>query len=122
MRHVIINNSSVPTSKPIKAIYGDTFFLRLRGLMFSRTLPKDEGILLIEKDEGILNTSIHMLFMNFDITAVWLDKNNQVVDVKLARRWKLAYSPKTPARSVLEIHKDHLEDYRPGDILSFTDA
>ena len=90
--------------------------------MFARDLPKDEGILLVEKSESVVNTSIHMLFMNFDITAIWIDKKNKVVDVQLARRWRLAYAPKLPALSVLEIHADHLNNFHPGDQLTITDA
>jgi uncharacterized membrane protein (UPF0127 family) len=122
MRRVIIHNTSKPSSIPIHAAYADSFLSRLRGLMFYRSLPLNEGILLVEQNESITNTSIHMLFMNFDITAVWLDKDNQVVDVKLARRWRLAYFPKSPAKMVLELHKDRLEDYHPGDCLSLMNA
>jgi len=122
MRRVIIRNTSTPQATPIRAVYADTFLLRLRGLMFSPQLANDEGILLVEDRESTLNTSIHMLFMNFDITAVWLDSANRVVDVQLARRWRLAYAPKSPAKSVLEIHTDHLGFFHPGDQLTFTNA
>ena len=122
MRRVIIRNTSTPQAIPIRAIYADSFLLRLRGLMFSPQLASDEGILLVEDRESILNTSIHMLFMNYDITAVWLDSANRVVDVKLARRWRLAYAPKSPAKSVLEIHKDHLGIFHPGDQLTLANA
>jgi uncharacterized membrane protein (UPF0127 family) len=122
MSRAIIRNTSVPSAQPINVLLADSFFQKFKGLMFAQNLQQDEGILLVEQNESVINTSIHMLFMNFDITAVWLDRNNKVVDVKLARRWRLAYASNFPAMSVLEIHQDHLNDYHPGDQLTITDA
>ena len=87
--------------------------------MFEKDLPENGGILLDEHSESKVNTSIHMLFMNFDITAVWIDSKQRVVDVKLAKKWGLAYFPKSPARYVLEISSQHLNDFHEGDQLEF---
>lgn len=88
--------------------------------MFNPGLPEYGGILLDEHSESVVNTSIHMLFMNFDITAVWINSNKQVVDVKLAKKWALAYFPKSPARYVLEISSDRMNDFQIGDRLEFS--
>lgn len=90
--------------------------------MFAPKLPEYGGILLDEHSDSIMNTSIHMLFMNFDIAAVWIDSNRQVVDIKLAKKWKLAYFPVAPARFVLEISASRLGDFSVGDKLEFADV
>ncbi|MEA4909044.1 MAG: hypothetical protein VB089_15585, partial [Anaerolineaceae bacterium] len=61
-------------------------------------------------------------FMNFDITAVWIDAAYRVVDVKLAKRWHLSYTPPRPAQFVLECHTKRYNDFQSGDELFFTDA
>jgi uncharacterized membrane protein (UPF0127 family) len=52
-----------------------TMFGRGFGLMFRRTLEKGRGM-LIDPCNGI-----HMLFMNFAIDAVFLDRRDRVVKV-----------------------------------------
>lgn len=69
--------------------------------------------------EDRINAAIHMFFMNFDLTVVWLDRNLRVVDVQYARRWRPAYTPAKPARYVLELHPDRLNDFQTGDQLVF---
>jgi uncharacterized membrane protein (UPF0127 family) len=118
-RRIILQNLSNPSSIPIDVQYCDTFFSRFLGLMFKPSIGPAEGILLVEKRESILDTSIHMLFMKFNITTVWLDAHYKVVDATLARRWRLAYAPCAPAQYVLETHPDRLVDFRKGDQLVF---
>ena len=95
--------------------YCDTFWSKLRGLMFVKELGQDEGILLAETAETKMNTSIHMFFMNFDIAVLWLDKNYSVVDKTLARKWRPYYAPKSPAQYVVEMHSSRLADFSIGD-------
>lgn len=95
---------------------------RLRGLMFATTIRPHEGILLAESVESKINTSIHMFFMNFDIAAIWINSQNTVVDIKLARRWRPYYAPVAPAQYVLETHPDRLIDFHTGDTLEFIDV
>ncbi len=110
------------STKPLVARNCTRFVERFRGLMFAPSLPANYGILLDEQSDSTLNTSIHMLFMNFDITAVWIDSNRQVVDVKVAKKWALAYFPKSPARYILETSTDRFDDYSIGDQLSFSNV
>jgi uncharacterized membrane protein (UPF0127 family) len=116
MKKAKITNDSHATTEIIVS-YCDTFFLKLMGLMFSRDLPINSGLLLVEKFESILNTSIHMLFMNFDISAIWLDQNLVVCDKCLAKKWHLAYFPAHKAQFVLELHSSQLPNYSLGDQL-----
>ncbi len=80
-------------------------------------LGLEEGLLLVGGRENRLESAIHMLFMRGDITAVWLDAVGRVVDVRLARRWRLLYLPARPARDVLEISPARREEFQIGDQL-----
>ncbi len=119
MRFIVIRNASNPLPSPIQAGICETFFQKLRGLMFFSSISTNDGRLFIEKAESKLNTSIHMLFMNFDITVVWLDRQQEVVDVILAKKWRPYYAPSRPAQYTLELHASRLSDFHPGDKLLF---
>jgi uncharacterized membrane protein (UPF0127 family) len=120
MSHEInITNLSRPLAQIIQARYCDSFFCRLRGLTFRRNLPDRTGLLLVESRDNRLDASIHMLFMWMDLAVVWIDSSLHVVDVKLARRWRLAYLPQAPARYVLELPVDCQSEFAVGDILKF---
>jgi uncharacterized membrane protein (UPF0127 family) len=109
-----------PVASPHTAVsvrYCDGFFSRLRGLMFTKTLPSDGGILLADSRETKSNAAIHMMFMNFDITVLWLDKDGVLVDKALAKRWRPFYMPKQPAQYVVELHQDRFDDYAIGERL-----
>ncbi len=90
---------------------------KLKGLMFTRQLDQDTGIILVENKESRLDTAIHMLFMNFDIAVLWLNKDMVIVDKALAKRWRPIYMPKHPAQYVVELHPAHFPDFDPGDQL-----
>jgi uncharacterized membrane protein (UPF0127 family) len=51
----------------------DTFWLRLRGLLGSAPLQKEEGLILVGEK------SIHTFFMKFPIDVVYVDKNYKVI-------------------------------------------
>lgn len=121
MRFIQITNLSRKVT-PVIVKNCDTFFSRLHGLMFVPALAPNEGILIDEKLDSRMNTSIHMLFMNFDITAVWINSQNQIVDVKLAKRWALAYTPLKPARYILEIGASRILDFQIGDQVSYSNV
>lgn len=97
----------------------DSFFSRLRGLMFRRTLSESEGIVLVENHESRFATSIHMLFMFFSIAAVWLDSKFRVVDMCPAKPWRLFYASRAAAQYVVEASPSLLEKVSIGDELEF---
>ena len=94
---------------------------RLKGLMFSKQIPLDQGIILVENKESIVDTSIHMMFMNFNITVLWLNKDLVVVDKVLAKRWVLIYLPKVRAKYVVELHASQFSNFSIGDQLVLSD-
>lgn len=118
MTTLLIKNSSNPNFF-IHTKVADSFFSKLLGLMFKQQLAEGTGLLLSDRYESRINSSIHMLFMNFDLCVVWLDKNLLVVDVKKAKKWRPAYFPRSAAQHVLETGVTHINDFSIGDQLSF---
>ena len=92
------------------------------GLTFRSDLPRDEGLLLVGKRDSRLDSSIHMFFVPFDLSVVWINSAMQVVDKVLARSWRPAYFSKKPARYVLELHPERWGDFEIGDTVEFKDA
>jgi uncharacterized membrane protein (UPF0127 family) len=121
VRRTQIENLSRPLPQPITAQYCDSFLCRLRGLMFHRNVPAGWGLLLVQSRDSRVDSSIHMLFMWTDLAAVWINSGGEVVDVRHARRWRMAYLPVRPARYVLELNPHHLPDFRVGDQIRFED-
>ncbi len=95
----------------------DSFLSNLRGLTFRRALAADEGLLLDQKIENIVASSIHMMFVFFPIAALWLDNEFRVVDKTLAHPFRLYYASRKPARYVLEGPPALLERVEIGDQL-----
>jgi uncharacterized membrane protein (UPF0127 family) len=102
--------------------YCDTFLSQLRGLSFRSHLALDEGLILVGTRESRINSSIHMLFVPFDLSVFWINSNMQVVDKVLAKSWRPAYFSKQPAKYVLEIHHERWGDFEIGDRVEFKDA
>lgn len=87
--------------------------------MFTRHLPDDHGLLLVQKKDSRMEASIHMMFMWIDLGVIWINSDYLIVDSVLARRWKIAYLPKNPAKYVLETSVSHLVEFHIGDKVRF---
>ncbi len=90
--------------------------------MLQKNIGNFEGILLVEPKDSLVNASIHMFFMNFNIATIWVNNNLVVVDKSLAKTWRPYYAPKEPARFILETHPDRLNDFEVGDIVKIENA
>ncbi|MCE7859214.1 MAG: hypothetical protein DYG86_05435 [Chloroflexi bacterium CFX2] len=121
-RTVSVINLSRPLIRPAMAGYCDSFSCRLRGLMFRPRLEPDEGLLLVEKRDSRLDTSIHMFFVPFDLAVFWINSEMKVVDKVIAKSWKPAYFPKEDAKYTLELHPDRWGDYEIGDKVEIKDV
>ena len=121
-RLITITNLNRPLEKPAVVGYADSFLSKLRGLMFRPRLDPDDGLLLVEKQDSRLDTSIHMFFVPFDLAVVWINSDMTVVDKVIAKSWKPAYAPKSAAKYTLEIHPNRWGDYEIGDKVEFKDA
>ena len=115
MRFVKVFNRSTLSSHPIHAAVCDSFWLKFRGLMFRKNLDEYSGILLAERTDSRIASSIHMFCMGFDIAVIWINSQYKVVDAKIARRWRPMYFPKKPAQFVLETHVNRMMDFYIGD-------
>ena len=90
--------------------------------MFRPSLALNDGLLLIEKRDSRLDTSIHMFFVPFDLAVFWINSQLTVVDKVIAKSWRPAYFPKVNAKYILEIHPDRYGDYEIGDKVEFKDV
>lgn len=89
--------------------------------MFRSRLNPDDGLLLVEKRDSRIDTSIHMFFVPFDIAVFWINSEMTVVDKIIAKSWRPVYVPKADAKFTLEIHPDRFRDYEIGDKVDFRD-
>lgn len=103
------------TGKSFSIQYCASFWCRLRGLTFRRSIPPNWGLLLVQARASRLESSIHMLFVFTDLAVIWLDDDFRVVDRTLARTWRPYYAPAHPARYVLELHPEHITDFTVGE-------
>jgi uncharacterized membrane protein (UPF0127 family) len=122
MKTIHLENQARPLPVPLQALYCDSFLCRLRGLMFRSSLPKNEGLLLVQARDSRMDASIHMLFVLMDLAVIWINSDLTVVDIVLARSWRPYYAPRQPARFILEIHPDRLSEFNIGDKIEFRDV
>lgn len=119
---ITIQNSDRILRRPLQIKYCDTFLTQLRGFTFRARLAPEEGLLLVGKRDSRLDSSIHMLFVSFDLSVIWINAALQVVDKVLAKSWRPAYFSRQPARYVLEIHPQRWGDFEVGDGVEFKDV
>jgi uncharacterized membrane protein (UPF0127 family) len=122
VKNIKVINQTKQVSEPILAKYCQSFFCQLRGLMFTKYLPDDQGLLLVQRSDSRVNSSIHMMFMRMDLAVIWINSDFKVVDRVLARRWKLAYLPRSAAKFVLETGINHIDEFDIGDKVCFEDV
>ena len=96
-----------------------SYWCHFRGLQLVRHLPANEGLLFVTGSESRAGTAIHMFFMLMRIAVVWLDKDGVVVDKTLAKPWRPAYAPQSPAMYYIEANPSLLERVNIGDKLTF---
>jgi uncharacterized membrane protein (UPF0127 family) len=120
MQTVTIENHSHPLHRPLQARYCTSFTCQLRGLTFRRSLPPNWGLLLVQHRESKMDAAIHMFMMWIDLAIVWINSQNKVVDVRPAYRWKSIIVPQAPAKYVLELPIDRLNDFHKADEIKIT--
>ncbi|OCA87519.1 hypothetical protein A8F94_06525 [Bacillus sp. FJAT-27225] len=80
---------------PIKK--ADTFFTRLKGLMFKKEAIQDEGLWILPCN------SVHMFFMSFSIDVLLLNEHMEVVQLYPSLEpWRVT-KPNKHAYSTLEL-------------------
>ena len=76
------------------------WFEKLSGLMFCRRKKAKALLFDFEKPTKI---RIHSLFVFFPFIAIWLDNENEVVDLKVVKPFKLSVSSAKPFVKLVEI-------------------
>lgn len=114
IKHVESDKILIPQAK-----WCDGFRSKLRGFTFRKTLGEKDGLVLVEKSDNRVNTSIHMLFVSFELGVIWVNSAGLVVDTAVALPWKLSYVPQAPARYVIEGHPIRLQGVKVGDHIEF---
>jgi uncharacterized membrane protein (UPF0127 family) len=117
-----IVNITRPLAKSLYLPVASTFFQRLIGLMFKKSINPDSGLLFVGRKESISGSSIHMQFCSMELGIVWADRDKGVVDKTLATPWEFNRHPSRSAMYILEVHPSRLEEFQPGDQLSFSDT
>ena len=121
-RTISIENLNRRIDDGLRIKYCDTFLTQLRGFTLRQSLTREEGLVLVGRRDSRIDSSIHMFFVSFDLSVIWIRADMQVVDKVMARSWKPAYFSKQPAKYVLEIHPDRWDDFQVGDRVQFKDA
>ncbi|HEU0295814.1 MAG TPA: DUF192 domain-containing protein [Anaerolineales bacterium] len=121
-KFITVENKTRPVGNLPRIKFCDTFLTQLRGFTFRSRLTPEEGLLLVGSRDSRLDSSIHMLFVPFDLAVFWISSEMKVVDKVIAKSWRPAYFSKQAARYVLEIHPDRWGDYEIGDMVEFKDA
>lgn len=119
MHEILIHNITSPAKIPIYAKICKSYLSRLRGLMFQNTISENEGLLFVNNRENRFNTSIHMLFMNFNLAIIWVNSQKIVVDTQLVKRWSFINIPKANAKYIIETNVIRLSDFHTNDELAF---
>ena len=92
----------------------NSFFSKLRGLMFSRKLKDNECLILKNA------SAIHMLFVFQSIDVVWLNENKKVIDKKEEiKPFTFLIKPKTRAHYVIELPAEKAKLFKLGNKVDF---
>lgn len=76
------------------------FFERFRGLMFRKKNFSDILLFDFKKPVGY---SIHSWFVFFDFLAVWIDENDNVIEIKRVKPFVFRIKPKQKFSRLIEI-------------------
>ena len=86
----------------MEIIYADTFFKRFKGLMGK----KDFDHVLVFSN--LTDSSIHTMFMRFEIDVYFIDENRRVFDKATLKPWRF-YKPERQAKYIIETRKGMLK-------------
>jgi uncharacterized membrane protein (UPF0127 family) len=75
-------------------------FRKFSGLMFSRRENAEILLFSFNKEQKI---RIHSFFVFYSFIAVWLDKKNKIVDLKIVKPFNPCVSPKKSGFKLVEI-------------------
>jgi len=95
-----------------KAAIAGSFFSRLVGLMFRKSIDTESALAFYR------TISIHTFFMRFPIDVLFLDKESRILKIyKALKPWRLAFCPKAFIVIELPADKSLEKKLKTGDIL-----
>ena len=94
----MILNKTTNEQYNIKITYANSFYKRFKGLMLKKDFS--DGLLFT----NLKDSSIHTLFMRFEIDVYFLDENLLIFEKTTLKPWKF-YKPKKQAKYILETKK-----------------
>jgi len=118
MKYVFIVNKTKGSNLG-NADVADSFFSRFKGLMMVKNLER--GLILkLPSQRSRRSSGIHMFFMRIPLDIIFTDSEKKVVDVVSLDPWT-TYTPKAPAKFVIELKKGKLAESNTeiGDELDF---
>ena len=95
----------------LKVRIANNFFSRLKGLIGKNSLPHGEGLLIAPCN------SIHMLFMKFNIDAVFIDKNFIIKKISPNLKTWFSFAICLDAWAVVEISAGQANNLKVGEKL-----
>ncbi len=96
----------------------DSFWKKLKGLMFEGRGNFNYALIFELPEESKLMASIHMLFVFFPIDIVYLDKNKSIVEIKKGLKpFSLNYTPEQKAKYFIELPGGKAANVKVGDKL-----
>jgi len=87
-----------------KARLANGFFSRLKGLLGTKELPKDEGVILDPCK------SVHTFFMHYDLDVIFIDKNNMIIGCEASLKPNRFSSYYGTARKAIELPAGTIEE------------
>jgi uncharacterized protein len=116
MKQGIYNRTTNKTIK-IKIKFANSYFKRLKGLMFKKNI--DYGLVFITKAKTRFKCGIHTSFMKFNIDVYFLDENLRIFDVKTLKPWE-NYTPSKKADYIIEFEENKMKNkLKKGDEIEF---
>lgn len=102
--------------------YAESFFERMRGRMFTRSIPK-EYALVFQDDTSSEYLSdefyVWMMFVPYDLGVIWI-KDGVVTQTKVLSSW--IGSGSADADTIIEVHPEHIENVSVGDKITISES
>lgn len=83
----------------------NSFRKRLIGLMFKKNIDYPLAFIIPRRINNRQRSSIHSIFMRFELTIVFVDEENIVFEIANLKPWKY-YVPKKAAKYIIEFDKN----------------
>ncbi len=102
-----------------KVRFAKSSWQRLKGLMFEDKTKFDYALVFEFPRESRIESSLHMIFVFFPIDVIFLSKEKKVVDKTSMQPFNTNYTPKKPAKYVIEMPFGKAKSVKMGDKISW---